>query len=200
MKPTWEILLAYISVLRWPALLAAIVWYYRREIPQLLKRLKIFRFPGGAGAEFSDVVAQAKVPESSEDSGLALGAVLQQREEEIARLEQDTQELGDRLARAEIELKFERIYNIIFGSQIRLLKLLDLRPDGEDRDYIEQFYQDVARTHPDLFRDDHLDRYISFLTDNGLVEYANSKYRITQEGQVFLKFLNHYNYKTDLPL
>lgn len=84
----------------------------------------------------------------------------------------------------------ERIYNIIFGTQILVLEFLETRPDGERYAALELFYQESVRRNrlPRLMSD-----YLDFLRNVGLIEYfskENDLYtRITPLGVNFLRYI-----------
>lgn len=85
-------------------------------------------------------------------------------------------------------LIFERIYNLIFGSQLAILNYLN-SSFNESLSSIKFFYENAIKNYPDLANYSY-EQYIAFLHRNELVEIdENSNIIISWRGRDFLKFL-----------
>lgn len=111
------------------------------------------------------------------------------------------------------ELEFERIYSIIFGSQIDLLKIIKTQPTdiGLLKDVIYPRYRGLYR----VFDNWTFDEFIKILLLNNLLEVyvpeerksaginqftrdSLKQYKITQKGLDFLKYIEENNYNDRL--
>jgi hypothetical protein len=93
------------------------------------------------------------------------------------------------LAYTQIELEFEKIYNLIFGSQIYLLKKLnETSSTGKPLQFAEEYFVSVQEKY-DLFKDWDTNKYLSFLLTNLLIIFDNNIVSITIKGNEFLSWL-----------
>jgi len=92
------------------------------------------------------------------------------------------------LAIAQLKLNFEKIYNIIFGSQIKLLKKLN--EGTKHKDYIESYCKSIIENHNEMSNWNQ-DDYLNFLFNNTLIIFDKEKelYAITNYGNEFLFWL-----------
>lgn len=94
-----------------------------------------------------------------------------------------------------IATEFERIYRIIFGSQIRLLRHLEAAKTLTKNE-VAKFFKQEKRKMPDS--NVELEPWIKFLQSQGLVEYKDGQYTITNKGQAFIAYLALFNYEDRL--
>lgn len=94
------------------------------------------------------------------------------------------------LAVTQIVLEFERIYNIIFGSQIYLLKKLNIT--DKHKNEIDAYISDILKSHDDL-SEWNIDEYLNFLLSKSLIVFNSSTntYSITNIGHEFLLWMIH---------
>lgn len=92
------------------------------------------------------------------------------------------------LAVTQLKLNFEKIYNLIFGSQINLLKKLNEGP--KHKDFIDSYCKTIIDSHDEMSRWD-IRTYLNFLFDNTLIIFNEEKetYAITNYGYEFLAWL-----------
>lgn len=85
--------------------------------------------------------------------------------------------------------KFERIYDLIYGTQIIILQ--DLNSKGPQTQEIFKFYFDQTREkHPDIFDKAEAEKYAQFLYDFDLITNTKEqRISITFFGRDFLKYL-----------
>ena len=96
--------------------------------------------------------------------------------------------LVHQLAITQLKLQFERIYNIIFGSQIYLLKKLN--ENSKPKKDIDLYITNIIKEY-DSLNDWTNEEYLNFLFFNSLIIYDDKKeiYSITNIGHEFLLWL-----------
>lgn len=93
------------------------------------------------------------------------------------------------LAATQLALDYEQIYNLIFGSQILLLKRLnEVVGQGKPKEYIDEYFAKVQTTFTDL-KTWSLDQYLDFLFKSTLITNVSGKYHITNKGVDFLSWM-----------
>lgn len=94
------------------------------------------------------------------------------------------------LAASRVALEFEQIQNLIFGSQIFLLKKLnEVTGVGQALPLVQAHFAHVQQTFPDSFSDWSLENYLHFLVDRALIVYQDGKYHITNLGKEYLVWM-----------
>lgn len=94
-----------------------------------------------------------------------------------------------------IATEFERIYRIIFGSQMRLLRYLNTNGNLTDKD-VARFFKQEKKKMPDS--DIELGPWTRFIVSQGLMEYKNNGYKITNKGAAFVAYMALLNYEDRL--
>lgn len=92
----------------------------------------------------------------------------------------------------EITARYQTLYSIIFGSQLRLLQHLNFRRGvGETKDNLKKNFYDAAATiFPDFYKTTTFDEYFNFLVTFSLITtLTGDNYGITVYGKDFLAFL-----------
>ncbi len=79
------------------------------------------------------------------------------------------------LAVTQLKLNFEKIYNLIFGSQINLLKKLNEGP--KHKDFIDSYCKTIIDSHDEMSKWD-IKTYLNFLFDNTLIIFNEKKKRM----------------------
>jgi hypothetical protein len=94
------------------------------------------------------------------------------------------------LAATQLSLDFEQIYNVIFGSQLFLLRELnEAAGTGLDQNTINSHFEHVQGLFPEQLKHWNVDQYLSFLFRNTLITLKDNKYHITIKGTDFLIWL-----------
>ncbi len=97
------------------------------------------------------------------------------------------------------ELEFERIYSVIFGSQIEFLKLLRSSSQKQGA-FVSQFefllFFDNVQENYKIFESWSPLEFLKVLMNNSLVE--DKEFRITQKGLDFLQYIEDNNYNDRL--
>jgi hypothetical protein len=125
--------------------------------------------------------------------------IVQQQEESIRaslkkfNLDVNLQEAVDllikHLAVTQLWFTAERIYRMIFGSQIALLKFLNTSGSAS-RVQLSQYYEVVKTQFPDAYNNYSFEQYLQFLLTQGLIATQdNEHYVITTGGKEFLRWM-----------
>ncbi len=146
------------------------------------------------------VARQPGAAETPEDVEALLragdGSVVVQRNEEViikdltARgLYSDSEPervLVRQLAVAQASLWFERTYNMIFGSQIRLLRNLNETKQPISDGFVAQYFSVIQQRYSDELSSWTHEQYLEFMLASTLIEKTEAGYVITSEGYEFL--------------
>ncbi len=105
------------------------------------------------------------------------------------------------LAGTRVLLEFEQIHNLIFGSQIFLLKKLnEVAGQGKPIEFVANYFKNVKVLFPEQFGDWSLEQYISFLTGRLLLTTKENIYHITNLGVEYLTWMIRNGKREDNPL
>ncbi|MCG8344875.1 MAG: winged helix-turn-helix domain-containing protein [Chlorobiales bacterium] len=101
-----------------------------------------------------------------------------------------TRVLIKHLAATMILLEFEQIYNLIFGTQISLLKKLnEVVGQGISEHEVQLYFSDVQESHKEEFGIWSLDQYLNFLIERTLILFKDGSYHITNLGVEYLTWM-----------
>jgi hypothetical protein len=98
--------------------------------------------------------------------------------------------LVKQLSVIKLSLAAETTYRVIFGSQIRLLRFLNLYgPQLSGR--VHQFYESAREKFPLLYESYSFEKYVEYLVTNLLISKGQDGniYSITAAGREFLKWM-----------
>ena len=105
------------------------------------------------------------------------------------------------LAAAQVGLEFEQVQNLIFGSQIFLLKKLnEVSGQGQPSALVESHFEHVQKVFSDSFTDWSLEKYLHFLFERSLVIFQDGRYHITNLGKEYLVWIARTGRSEDKPL
>ncbi len=91
-----------------------------------------------------------------------------------------------------IFVQLERIYHIIYGSQIKLLQNLNYVGIRPKSDY-SIYFADLVKNNPDWFKEVSFEQYLGYLIGNNLInEDKDGNISITVFGRDFLKYIVQY--------
>jgi len=188
----------------WPIVVLIIVFYFRKEIKNLINRLTKVSV-AGASAE-----AQQQQQQSIEQSELqnssnvdkALGLYSDATIELFKNSVEDDSALGEikedgkrinHLIRYAMAIRiisfFDHVYYSIFGSQIIILQQINFR-GVESKSSLKYFYDAAVAQFPKTYENYSYDNYLRFLTSIELIVIAeDERIRITYLGVDFLKYL-----------
>ena len=105
------------------------------------------------------------------------------------------------LAATQIALHFETIHNLIFGSQLTLLKELNsIKPEGLPKKDMDTYISSIFKQFPSAFKDWNHDTYLSFLFSHILILITEQdKIHITTRGVEFLAWIVRNGKREDNP-
>jgi hypothetical protein len=204
------LLVDFLASLAWPASAVVVAVLFRDQVRSLLPRM---RKAGPAGLEFDPDGPQGEGQENlltsptenrtgtdlPADPGIEeVEGYVRENIKDVP--DQDKIRVLVRMVAVErLEKHFVRIYFNIFGSQIEALKLLNqsggrtsLRGAAEKFAALQKLYAE--------FEDWTLERYISFLRVNQLIEEDSGSIYLTDIGRLFLHFLTKYGLSEERPL
>jgi len=206
-----------ISALGWPhfAFTFGIVFLltFQKELRNLLGRVTSIDKTGIKAQPNPEIQGEdPKRIEAAQELLLAIGntVVLQEIEDRIKSeltsrhlvIEGETPKvLIKYLAAAQLSLEFEQVNNLIFGSQIYLLKQLnEVSGQGQTFDLVELHYQHVKNMFGESFSNWSLEKYLQFLFERNLVTFQEGRYHITNLGKEYLIWMARFGRSENKPL
>lgn len=189
----WNMLLQYINSLKWVIIVLILIFMTRRKIPGLFDRLQSLQWKDKS-AKFSPHDQTEKIEPHSTQGVEEIGPEELQDESSTT----DVEELKKQLGIARVELDFERINRLIFGTQINALMLLRSYPHGLQSNDLEPILQEHKSYTTNPY--ENVIKFMEFLSRTGLVEYnqQSGAYILTQKGDVYLQY-REVNGLTDIP-
>jgi len=196
-----------VAATAWPVALVFVATRYKEEFQSLLTRV---RKASLTGVEF-DAGNQQGVRRPDDDLALtdysrstpAVRSLEETLSLEINKRpsEQRQAVLVHELAISRLVAHFERSYRLIFGSQIRALRLLDKDEGGVPTEEAFTFFEQVKLGNPEFYENRSFHEWSRFLIDGtGFVARRDGNYVLTDLGREFLSFLREMDYPEDKPL
>lgn len=204
-----QIILTFISSIAWPLIVLILFFVFRLPLTNFLNNIKKFSY-GSAAVETNTEKSQNEQIDKLENIDERLinhnfinfltkfSTQTNEELEEIIEKETKFSEIKNFEAKTEqlynyskliILLKnFERIYYVIFGSQIRILQRLNYS-FTENKNDLKFYYENVAKVYPEIFKNYNYDDYLDFLFANKLINKETDTITITTFGQDFLRYL-----------
>ena len=93
------------------------------------------------------------------------------------------------LASSHIRLYFETTYGWIWASQVALLRILNPRGDGIQKQEIRFIYDDAKAEFPQLYQANSFDQWLAFLVSAKFITGDGDRVAITIAGREFLQYL-----------
>jgi hypothetical protein len=206
----WSLTLDYIRVLIWPAVavgLLVFVWWHRSKIEPFVRRVTLLRLPGGFEVGFDRAQDAAAGDAQAAEHEVAQEPVVNERVGELeAELETRTAKAGDERRRllaqlvvAQLALDYERIFRVIFGTQIQALRSMQATPEGVHRDALQKLVDEsalgasIVRAASGGAPTISFQSWIGFLLIYRLAENPppdTDVYKITTRGTGFLNYID----------
>jgi hypothetical protein len=199
----WKLIVDLVKGIAWPLAALIIAAIYRNDFRGLIPRV---RKAGPGGVEFDPVdqpknpplSAEVTTPTTSDDAELSprQKTVAEQIREELKSVpqQQHVKALIHSLAKLRLAAYFENTYSFIFGSQIRLLRVLHGAVSMALAD-ADAFFQKEARSnYPSQYGNATFEDWLQFLIARDLVVKTNTDISITETGREFLTFLHQMRY------
>lgn len=201
--------LQLIQIIAWPLLVFFIFWLFRQQLRELLKRIK--------GISYKNLNLQSPTQDENHgvrDELLkkknASGRLIFDKlidicsDETIANVKTSitevtqidlTADLGKRetvilryTMALFIILKFQRVYDLIYGSQIRILQKVN-SSNIETKTSLKGYYDKAKEYYPPNYEHYLYDDYLKFLNTYGLILIEDEKILISSYGRDFLKYI-----------
>ena len=202
----------FLEVLIWPIVAIVVVLILKRTIINLINRITKIGY-GKLGAEATQQQQQIENPDKTllEQSAheskneiveKALGLFSQQtieRAKSVVNNESNVNEISDIKDKVDVLhkysqalyliLSFERIYNVIFGSQLYILVLVNTK-NTDTKASLKRYYDDAVKDYPKFYETYSYDDYFAFIENGELITLnENGNYEITFLGRDLLKYL-----------
>lgn len=214
-KANWRLILDYISALKWPALVLIVLYFGRKRIPtiitELLKKDKVSAtLPGGSSFTFSNnqqeppsgqTIASTQIEEHAEEVQEGTVSITEPPATTSTNDADAYRELTNRLTVAEIQLEFERIWRMIFGTQIEVLLRLKQQTGGLSLMRLEYLFQEHLRRltsvgQPPVYA--NALNWVSWLEQYSLIQQESGVYKLTPAGEIFLTYLTNQGLIVDI--
>ncbi|RKR12491.1 hypothetical protein CLV91_2623 [Maribacter vaceletii] len=206
-----ELILDFIASIFWPLITIIIFLILKEPIKTLINNIKKIGYGGTAletnlvDDQNNDTSILELLGDGNDESYLdnALGMysnVSIKQAEEIIEKETKISEVDgyqNKLERLQKYSKllvmfksFERVYDSIFGSQIRFLQRLN-HTSVESKTSLKLYYDNASKNYPEAYKSYTYDRYLKYLHRNGLIimEENDENIQITFFGKDFLRYL-----------
>jgi hypothetical protein len=204
-----------IAAFGWPhfTFIFAIIFLlvFRAQIANFISRISSIDKGGVKTAPVPEAQREKEKTEAVQELLLAIGDSIVLREVE-GRIVNDlqgrnletesdtTKVLIKHLAATKILLEFEQIQNLIFGSQIFLLKKLnEVTGQGQSTESVKAHFEHVKGIFPE-FKEWDFDKYIHFLIARSLVLMEKNIYHITNLGVEYLTWMARNGRSENRPL
>ncbi len=103
------------------------------------------------------------------------------------------------LSRARLDVNFLIIYRLIFGSQIRFLKLMRERGSFISLVDASSFFENLKTSEP-VHSERSIEEFVQYLLNHELIVSHDEGFLLTSKGNDFLLFLYRSALPEDLPL
>jgi len=204
----WKLILEFIRVTIWPFIIFFFIFYFRKNIAALVDRIREFEGFGAkvrvdkqleAQKEFDseEKIAKSEVAKQKK----LIGFIKEDYEKKLGEKKKTIEYLINEVSVRNLHLDFERIYNLIFGSQINLLKTLSAKGSvGSTQEEVIRFFVMVQRAWLG-FQSWTFNQYLNYLLIKQLIEITpQGNYIITDKGRAFLSYISYLGYTENKPL
>ena len=206
----------FIEAIGWPhvAFLFALIFIlvFRKQFAALISRVTSIDKTGVKTGPMPEAQREEKKSEAVQELLLAIGDSIVLREVE-SHIKTELKERGlevqgdtikvliKHFAASKILLEFEQIHNLIFGSQIFLLKKMnETVGQGVGKDFITTHYDHVRDIFKEQLAEWTLDQYLAFLVARLLIAVKGERYHITNLGVEYLTWMARNGRSENKPL
>ena len=205
-----------IKSITWPHLtfLFAVffVFLFRRPLFGLISRITSIDKDGIKASQTPEAQREEQKKESVQELLLVIGDSIVLRDIE-GRIKADIEGRGletggdtikvliKHLGATKILLEFEQIHNLIFGSQIFLLKKLnEVAGQGKPKEFVVEYFKNVKSLFPEQLGNWSLEQYLAFLIARLLITIKGDIFHITNLGVEYLTWMIRNGRREDKPL
>ncbi len=177
----------YLKILVWPVIILIFISLFKENIAKFIDETEWMNF--GKNKIKRKLLTQDVIKSKDEIDILEEYKGLKtEYKGMINAMGNDIESLKKELTNKKIEIEFERIFRVIFGSQLSLLdSLLHMRKINFFR--IQEYFQMVQKNNYPL-RVWNLNEYLDFLIKNQLIVPDNGDgYKITIKGEAFMFYI-----------
>lgn len=89
------------------------------------------------------------------------------------------------LAATQIVLTFEKVYAVLYGSQLQALRWLNSQPAGVHADALKPFYEQAVNAWPAMYQNVDFRSWLSFLAGQGLITESEASSLTGDEEEAF---------------
>lgn len=172
--------------LSWPILIFFLAGKFSNQISNLISRITKLDVKGLS----AEIESQKNTPQEIED----YKKIAQEAEKKYKVMEEKIRDLDvnakNNITYYQIRYEFEKLYRLIFGTQLGILLFANLSPDKkvQVRTVLTQYQNSpISSSYP--YND-----YVNFLVASQLLQDAgNDEYLITKFGTLFLEYLTQNN-------
>ena len=188
------------------------VLLFRKPLFGLISRITSIDKSGIKASQTPEAQREEQKKESVQELLLAIGDSIVLRDVE-GRIKADLKGRGletdgdtikvliKHLGAAKILLEFEQIHNLIFGSQIFLLKKLnEVAGQGKPREFVAAHFEQIKSLFPKLLGNWSLEQYLAFLLSRSLITIEGNVFHITNLGVEYLTWMIRNGRREDNPL
>lgn len=188
------------------------IFLFKGQIANLISRVTSIDKSGVKATSTPEAQREEKKSEAVQELLLVIGDSIVLRDIE-SRIKADLKEKqldieGDtvkvlikHLAASKILLEFEQIQNLIFGSQIYLLKKLnEVAGQGQPKEFILSHFEHVREIFKEPLDNWTFEQYMAFLLDRSLVTIDGNTYHITNLGVEYLTWMARNGRSENKPL
>ena len=181
MEP-WSTILGYITVLAWPLTVLTGLILFRKNISSLLDRVQSLKGPGGIEIQTEQIkqAQQDYVKRVKSTKFLPINEVSKNNKGSAFLVQQK-----------DFNLDFEKIYDILLGSQLTFLSLLNTSKKVKAI-FSEKYFKII--TDRGILKDWTYDQFFSPMFELALAEKKDSEILVTQKCLDFLNYLSKMEY------
>ena len=212
-------ILPYVETLKWPGVVLVcfgiIIFLFRQQVGAFLNRVDSVGKDGLKASSPTQPEQQAKQEvqqaknKNVQELTQAFSSVPVRERENLIKAELQARHLdytGDtidvlvtHLAHTQIALTFEQIYKIIFGSQLYILKQVNMKGMLTEAELVAHF-EHVKKLFPPTFDTWTTESYVSYLINSGLLKKEGNTFVLTSLGFEFLPWVVRRGYSETPPL
>lgn len=202
-------LIDLIDKIKWPVVVIIAILIFRKPVVNLINRVtKVGYGDKSLEANQQTMAIEKKTEEISHiDRVVGLfrhetidtfkAAILNESEiENLNTPEEKVDRLTNYSCLLYIMRHFDIIYNLIYGSQIKILQHINSHA-GTTRESIKFYYENAKRNNPNFYDTYSYEEYLDFLFNHTLIGENNGILHITVLGVDFLKYLTESNKDTN---
>lgn len=196
----------------WPIVVLLFMFLFRTQIASLISRITSIDKSGVKTSQAPESQREQQNTEAAQEllHTISKSVVQREREERIkSYLKDNSLEVeGDtvklliaELATTQLRLEFEQIHNVIFGSQIFLMKRLNEAYGRTlSKEMVVAHFDQARKTFRPNFDSYSFDQYMIFLQRMSLVTVTGDAYHITDYGIEYLTWMTRIGNSENRPL